>query len=93
MAGSPSGKTKRKQGGQEGAKGAQGSALLSCPRCFFSEIPVRFPCRRGGREGEPLPQTPPLREACVLEFSIRTDRETSSHRRGWSGSEAGHRLR
>lgn len=63
VARSPSGKTKRKQGGREGGRGAQGSTLLSCPRCFFSEIPVRSPWRRGGREGEPLPQAPPLREA------------------------------
>lgn len=60
----------------------------------FSEIPVRLPHNRGGGEGEPLPQTPtPSKELHLLEFSIRTDPETSSRRRGWSGSEAGRRLR
>lgn len=35
----------------------------------------------------------PSEELRLLEFSIRTDPETSSRRLGWSGSEAGRRLR
>lgn len=59
----PQGRQRGSREAERGGKGAQGSTLLSCPRCFFSEIPVRSPWRRGGREGEPLPQAPPLREA------------------------------
>lgn len=83
-----------RQGGKGEAEGPEGrgappclSAERSChPRSFSSGVAVRFPCRA------PLSGPPPLQQR-VLELSRRTDRGTSSRRRGWSGSEAGHRRR
>lgn len=70
MAGSPSGKTRRKQGreGPVGGEGARGSTLLhwggaAVQGAYSLRSQLRFPYHRDGLEGELLPQTLPLREA------------------------------
>lgn len=56
----------------------------------FSALPARLPRGESGQEaGGPTVSTGKFR---LLEFSTRTDRETSSHRQGWSGSAAARRL-
>lgn len=70
VAGSPSGKTRRKQGreGPIGGEGAQGSTLLhwggaAVQGAYSLRSQLRFPYHRDGLEGELLPQTLPLGEA------------------------------
>lgn len=70
VAGSPSGKTRRKQGreGPIGGEGARGSTLLhwggaAVQGAYSLRSQLRFPYHRDGLEGELLPQTLPLGEA------------------------------
>ena len=55
----------KEEAGRGGGLGLHLASLgrCCCLRCLFSEIPVRFPCHRDGRESEFLPQTLPLEEA------------------------------
>lgn len=98
VAGSPSGKTRRKQGGEGpvGDEGARGSTLLhsggaAVQGAYSLRSQLDFHVIGMGVKASSSLRPCPSEKLC-LEFSIRRDRETSSHRQGSSGSEAGHRL-
>lgn len=98
VAGSPSGKTRRKRGGEGpiGGEGARGSTLLhwggaAVQSAYSLRSQLDFHVIGMGVKASSSLRPCPSKKLC-LEFSIRRDQETSSRRQGSSGSEAGHRL-
>lgn len=98
VAGSPTGKTRRKPGGEGpiGGEGAWGSTLLhwggaAVQGAYSLRCQLDFHVIGMGVKASSSLIPCPSEKRC-LEFSIRRDQETSSHRQGSSGSEAGHRL-